>query len=345
MRLKYTILTLAIGLCAPSVSQANNDLSQFNFSSIEADKKNIKSMVFHWTSAATDSAVQYDLCEKNSASQDSCDVLDTLFLPANSGEHLQASVSVDSVIDAITKDYFILARIDDKKLASNEQSISHDVATEMIGFFKSSDASMINHFGYEVVLSDDGNTMIVSAPLQGTYVGCNSVHEKCQGVYQAGQAYVFEKNNGSWKETQILARRNPSEMDFMFHSMALSGDGNWLAAASNKKYASQDDLVFFKRQGGKFVQTHTVKLYDQRVKSLSKKPMSMSKDGGALILGHPEFLEKQGLVEVFRRSSDERYDALDKIRTPNYEQDSSFGTSVAISSDGLHVLVLSLIHI
>ena len=59
MRLKYTILTLAIGLCAPSVSQANNDLSQFNFSSIEADKKNIKSMVFHWTSAATDSAVQY----------------------------------------------------------------------------------------------------------------------------------------------------------------------------------------------------------------------------------------------------------------------------------------------
>lgn len=93
-------------------------------------------------------------------------------------------------------------------------------------YIKSSTAELMGWFGFEVALSDDGNTLVVGKPYDGTpSIGVGGVSFPAAG---GGAAEVFTRNSGIWSHETIVKASNTAS-DRLGWSLALSGDGETLA--------------------------------------------------------------------------------------------------------------------
>lgn len=83
-------------------------------------------------------------------------------------------------------------------------------------------------FGYRVALSADGRRLAASAPLAAIQANPR--------IPAVGAIHVFERDTfDNWTETAILRADNPDNDDALGMSLALSADGNTLAAGSWKE--------------------------------------------------------------------------------------------------------------
>ncbi|MCH8552426.1 MAG: FG-GAP repeat protein [Natronospirillum sp.] len=96
-------------------------------------------------------------------------------------------------------------------------------------YIKSSTATNGGFFGFAVALSDDGNTLVVGKPFDGTQsIGVGGLSFPAGG---GGAAEVFTRDNGIWSYETIVKASNTAAAQFGW-SLALSGDGETLAVGA-----------------------------------------------------------------------------------------------------------------
>ncbi len=182
------------------------------------------------------------------------------------------------------------------------------------------------YFGHSVALSANGNTALVGA--YETAVG----GKESEG-FDTGAAYVFTRTNSEWTQQQVLTSGESEHYDEFGWSVALSGDGN-TALIGGPGFGGH--AWFFKRSGG---------VWSQQGKTLTggvstEFGYSVTLSGGEgdiAMIGSPKADGGIGVVSVYGRSGEEKWEKHDTIFGSG--EGSEFGYSVALSGSGTGVLI------
>lgn len=161
-------------------------------------------------------------------------------------------------------------------------------------YVKASNTAVGDLFGAAVALSSDGNTMAVGAPLEDSKVGIDG-DQMNNDASNAGAVYLFIRTAGIWAQQAYIKASNPDPEDQLGHSVALSADGNYLAAG-----AAREDGSAMGMNG------------DQSTNSL----------GGS------------GAVYFFSRAASGTWTQQAYVKAPNPALNDNFGAALALSADG-----------
>jgi hypothetical protein len=99
-------------------------------------------------------------------------------------------------------------------------------------YLKASNAGVNDQFGHMVALSADGNTLAVSAVFEGSRATGVNGDQADNSLEQSGAVYVFTRAGATWSQQAYLKASNAGEGDQFGFSLALSDDGNTLAAGA-----------------------------------------------------------------------------------------------------------------
>jgi len=178
-------------------------------------------------------------------------------------------------------------------------------------YIKASNTGQSDNFGYGVALSDDGNTLAVSAHFEGSAATGVNGKQDDESLPQAGAVYVFTRAAGRWSQQAYLKASNtgrvpnPSDLsdlgdgDQFGFSIALSADGNTLASGTpsedsrasgvNRLDFQEDDssassgaVYVFTRTGGTWSQQAYVKATNSEAGDLFGYSVGLSADGGVM---------------------------------------------------------------
>jgi hypothetical protein len=101
-------------------------------------------------------------------------------------------------------------------------------------YVKASNTRGFDEFGISVTLSRDGNVLAVGAfGEQGTSTGVNGSQTYSSDYSDAGAAYVFSRNGGTWSQRSYVKATNTEPFDEFGVRVALSADGKVLAVAAD----------------------------------------------------------------------------------------------------------------
>lgn len=90
------------------------------------------------------------------------------------------------------------------------------------GYLKASNPGEQDSFGFAVAVS--GDTIVVAAPGERSFATGVNGDQADNSYYQAGAAYVYVRNGGSWRIQAYLKPSNMDDMDFFAGSIAISGN-------------------------------------------------------------------------------------------------------------------------
>ena len=230
-------------------------------------------------------------------------------------------------------------------------------------YVKASNARHSSDFGYIVRLSGDGNTMAVSAYFESSNATGINGNQIDDSIPQAGAVYVFTRNGTTWAQQAYIKASNTGEAgkgdeiadgDQFGFSLALSGDGNTLAAGaiaedsnaagingdqSNNSVQSAGVVYVFGRTGAAWAQQAYVKPNNPSGGDLFGYAVSLTADGNMLAVGSfdedgpDDKSNGTGAVYVFGRTGT-TWAQQAYLRASNAEAGDSLGVSVAISLDG-----------
>jgi hypothetical protein len=170
---------------------------------------------------------------------------------------------------------------------------------DSIGYLKASNTRESSRFGYATVLSDDGSTLAIGAPNEPSPATATDANQWNGMLLSAGAVYVFTRDGETWRQQAYLKASHVSYLGVFGERLALSADGDTLVVS-----ATGDDSDATGVDG------------DQ----LNTRAM------------------KSGAAYVFQRFGDEwRQQAY--IKASNPEDSDSFGSSLALSADGITLAV------
>jgi hypothetical protein len=169
-------------------------------------------------------------------------------------------------------------------------------------YLKAANAERNDSLGYSVSISRDGNTIAGGAADEDclqpgiNITGCDSDFE---GDKSVGAAYIFVRDNGTWRQQAFIKASNPGENDHFAARLMLSGDGNVLAAGAQledggaKGINGKDDnaaeeagaLYFYTRSGGVWKQQAYVKGSNTEAFDEFGSAMALNRDGSILVVG------------------------------------------------------------
>ena len=108
-------------------------------------------------------------------------------------------------------------------------------------YIKASNAESGDHFGNNVALSNDGNTLAVAAYWESSAATGINGNEADNSISQAGAVYIFTRSGGTWSQQAYLKASNtgnagegdvPGDGDQFGTSLTISGDGNTVAVGA-----------------------------------------------------------------------------------------------------------------
>jgi len=218
-----------------------------------------------------------------------------------------------------------------------------------------------------VALSGDGTRLAVGAPLEdsnATGVGGDDTNNR---AIEAGAAYVFTREAGSWAQEAYVKASNTRTGDRFGGSVSLSGDGARLAVGaafedSNAIGVGGDELddsaadsgavYVFARTGAAWTQEVYIKASNSDPLDTFGYRVSLSADGNTLAASAIDedsnarginrnqadnSAEGAGAVYLFSRSTAWAQQAY--IKGSNTARHDGFGWAVALSADGDAVAV------
>src|SRR5688572_8320886 len=148
--------------------------------------------------------------------------------------------------------------------------------------------------GVMLAMSADGNTLAVSTPHEdGGATGVNG-NQRDESAWDSGAVYVFVRSGGRWMQQAYIKASNAQSSDRFGIAIALSGDGNTLAAGAT--------------------------LEDSGARAINGNQADNS-------------AESAGAVYVFARTGD-RWVQQGYIKASNADAGDQFGWSVALNNDG-----------
>ena len=169
-------------------------------------------------------------------------------------------------------------------------------------YIHASNAEAGDSFGVNVVLSDDGNTLLASSldeDCLGTGVNPQGCDNDRAADRSAGAAYVFVRMGSTWSEQAFLKASNSGANDWFGSRSALSGDGNTAALGASLEDSSgrgingkQDDdaasesgaVYFFTRAGSTWSQQAYVKSATAEAFDEFGGAVALSRDGRTMIV-------------------------------------------------------------
>ncbi len=227
-------------------------------------------------------------------------------------------------------------------------------------FTKASDTGAGDLFGYTIALSDDGQTLAVGSPSEdGSVGGIGSPSD--EGASDSGAVYVFRRVAGAWTFDARIKASNPGAGDSFGLALALDGDGTTLAVGAQGEASSGtgvdgmvDDaapysgaVYVYRRTSGTWRQEAFVKATNTGSMDAFGAAVSLSDDGGTLVVGAPgedsggtlvgstpdETGLQSGAVYVYRRSGGTwSFEAF--VKASNTGLLDAFGQTVALSANG-----------
>jgi hypothetical protein len=179
-------------------------------------------------------------------------------------------------------------------------------------YLKASNTGQSDNFGYVVALSNDGDTLGVSAYFEASAATGVNGDQNDDSIPQAGAVYVFTRTGGRWSQQAYLKASNtgrpadpkdPNDWgdgDQFGFSLALSADGNTLAAGAptedsaasginNLAFQGDDSLgsagavYVFARSGNTWSQQAYIKPSNPDGGDLFGYSLGLSADGNTLV--------------------------------------------------------------
>lgn len=218
-------------------------------------------------------------------------------------------------------------------------------------YLKASNAAAGDAFGSAASLSADGTTLALGAPSEdGGSAGIGG-DETSDAASNAGAAYVFSRTGVSWIQQAYVKASNPDSGDHFGTSLALSSDGNTLAAGadaenggaggiggdeSDNSAANAGAVYVFARAGTNWSQQAYVKASTPSANDTFGVGLSISHDGNRLGVGAPgqdATALDSGAAYLFARNGSS-WSEIAMLKAPIPGSDDDFGRSIAISGDG-----------
>jgi hypothetical protein len=233
-------------------------------------------------------------------------------------------------------------------------------------YVKASNTETNDAFGSKVALSNDGDTLAVSAPSEASSATGIDGPQAINGAPGSGAVYVFVRaGQNAWSQQTYVKASNTDPGDSFGSSLALSGDGNTLAVGARYEASSSqgingnqnDDFgygsgavyIFERAAQSTWSQQAYIKASNAYPDDFFGSSVALSGDGNTLVVGAPEedsgaigingdggnkFAERSGAAYVFMRNALDKWSQQAYVKASNTETDDHFGTSVALSSDG-----------
>ena len=170
-------------------------------------------------------------------------------------------------------------------------------------YLKASNAEAGDSLGYEIAISQDGNTIAGGAADEDCFTaginppGCDNDLKLDSST---GAVYVFARNNGTWTQQAFIKSSHPNKEDWFGSRLNISGDGNTLAVGAqlenggskgingNQEDLSAEDsgaLYLFTRTGNTWAQKAYMKASNAKAYAEFGSAMALSKDGRILAIG------------------------------------------------------------
>lgn len=155
-------------------------------------------------------------------------------------------------------------------------------------------------FGYSVALSSDGATLAVG-----------TVYADTNGNADEGSVSVFARTGGNWSLQKTLTLTGGAAGDLFGYSVALSSDGNTLAAGAISDdigaNVDQGSVSVFGRTGGAWKEQAVLTQVNGVASSNFGWSLSLSSDGNTLAVGGPNQgvggKAQQGSAAIFTRAN------------------------------------------
>jgi len=238
--------------------------------------------------------------------------------------------------------------------------------TSSIGYAKASNTDANDHFGWNVSLSSDGNTLAVGATGEESNARVIGEDEDDNSAPDAGAVYVFIRSGTTWTQQAYVKASNTDAGDQFGYSVSLSSDGNTLAVGARSEGSKargiigadddEDDnsapnagaVYVFIRSDTTWTQQAYVKASNTEVVDYFGGSVSLSSDGNTLAVGAigedsnatgidedegDNSKSRAGAVYVFIRS-DTKWTQQAYVKASNIDKFYEFGSSVSLSSDG-----------
>ncbi len=218
-------------------------------------------------------------------------------------------------------------------------------------YVKASNTEVGDQFGGSVALSDDGNTLAVSAINEDSSATGVDGDQGYNAATDSGAVYVFARDGGAWNQQAYLKAANTAALDGFGGSLALAGDGSTLAvgAAGEDGYALDSGAVHvFTRTGNTWSQQAYLKASNTGSGDNFGHRVAISRDGGTLAASAwnedssaagsdgtqlDDGAADSGAVYVFARSAGNWIQQA-YLKASNAEADDNFGSSLSMSADG-----------
>jgi hypothetical protein len=236
---------------------------------------------------------------------------------------------------------------------------------------KASNAGQSDKFGFVVSLSQDGNTLAVSAPGEASAAKGVGGDEKDDSIPEAGAVYVFTRTGNDWAQQAYIKASNTGEPgigdqfadgDRFGFSAALSADGNTLAVGAiaedsgakgingdqnDNSQANSGAVYVFTRNAARWSQQAYIKASNTDANDLFGYSVGLTADGNTLAASaydedgsareingvQDKSRRGTGAIYVFTRAG-AAWTQTAYLKASNSEAGDSLGYSIAISHDG-----------
>ncbi len=241
-------------------------------------------------------------------------------------------------------------------------------------YVKASNTDIDDQFGFAVSISDNGNTLIVGVPFEGsTATGING-DQLDNSASDSGAAYVFVRSStGTWSQQAYIKASNTEDFDNFGRAVSVTADGNTLAVgaffedsdatgidgdqANNGSGVNSNSgaaYVFVRSSTGTWSQQAYIKASNSGDRDEFGFAVSMSGDGNTLIVGASledstatgingdqldNSASNSGAAYVFVRSSTGTWSQQAYLKASNTDIDDQFGVAVSVSGDGNTLIV------
>ncbi|MCC6206740.1 MAG: hypothetical protein IT488_01110 [Gammaproteobacteria bacterium] len=247
-----------------------------------------------------------------------------------------------------------------------------DGAWTQQAYLKASNSGAGDQFGFALGLSDDGSTLTVGAPFEdsdasGVFQTLPHGAENNDAAADSGAAYVFVRDiDGVWTQQAYVKASNAEAGDGFAAAIALSGDGDTLAAGAaqedsngsaetdNSADASGAAYVYA-RAGASWSFEDYLKASNAEAGDSFARSLSLSVDGDTLAVGAPledsnasgegdNSAANSGSAYVYARTgaswNQEAYvKAATAATVPDIVAGDNFGFAVAVSGNGATLAV------
>ncbi len=186
-----------------------------------------------------------------------------------------------------------------------------------------SDGGAEHSFGQSVAVSSNGNTVVIGAEGANGYTG---------------SAYVYNWTGSSWNETKITASEGAAG-DYFGRSAAVSSDGNTVvigASLDDDNGISSGSAYVYKWTGSSWNQTK-IRASDGTAGDFFGQSAAISSDGNTLAIGARRDNNSTGSAYVYSWTGSTWNET--KLIASDGTAGDNFGECIAISSDGLSVVI------